>query len=140
MKRLIVASTILISMLSGTVFSSTLVGTSYASQTSPPPTSICNPNSPLLKLDSTGAKVIELQRYLVQLGYASLLGQGGIDGKFGLSTQNAVKKFQEDAGLKPVDGIVGPRTWGVLCEVMTSVAAAPIQQQQQLQQQQFEEN
>jgi peptidoglycan hydrolase-like protein with peptidoglycan-binding domain len=101
---------------------------------------VCNPNSPTLQLRSTGAKVTELQGYLVQLGYGYLLGQAGIDGKFGPSTQSAVKNFQEDAGLKPVDGIVGPRTWMVLCEVMTSVAAAPIQQQQQLQQQQFEEN
>lgn len=104
------------------------------------PQSTCNPNSPTLQSGSTGAKVTELQGYLVQLGYGYLLGQAGIDGKFGLSTQKAVKNFQEDAGLKPVDGIVGPRTWSVLCEVMTSFAAAPIQQQQQIQQQEFEQN
>jgi peptidoglycan hydrolase-like protein with peptidoglycan-binding domain len=109
-------------------------------QAAPPPSAICNPNSPTLQLRSTGAKVTELQGYLVQLGYGYSLGQGGIDGKFGPSTQNAVKDFQQDAGLQPVDGIVGPRTWGVLCELMTSLAGAPIQQQQQLQQQQFEQN
>jgi len=38
----------------------------------PPPTSICNTNSPTLQLPSTGAKVVELQRLLVQLGYGSL--------------------------------------------------------------------
>jgi peptidoglycan hydrolase-like protein with peptidoglycan-binding domain len=111
-----------------------------STQAPPSPTPTCNPNSPILQLRSIGTKVTELQGYLVQLGYGSLLGQGGIDGKFGPSTQKAVKNFQEDAGLKPVDGIVGPRTWGVLCEVMTSLAAAPVQQQQQLQQQQFEQN
>ena len=111
-----------------------------STQAAPPPNPTCNPNSPTLQLRSIGAKVTELQGYLVQLGYGYLLGQGGIDGKFGPSTQKAVKDFQQDAGLKPVDGKVGPRTWGVLCELITSVAAAPIQQQQQLQQQQFEQN
>jgi hypothetical protein len=49
-------------------------------QGAPPP--ICNPNSPTLQSGSTGPKVMELQRFLTQLGYGSLLGQVGIDGKF----------------------------------------------------------
>jgi peptidoglycan hydrolase-like protein with peptidoglycan-binding domain len=93
---------ILTFLLSSTVFANTLVGTSYASQaqvqvqapqsTQAPPTTqapqpprpICNPNSPTLQSGSTGAKVAELQRVLIQIGYGSLVGQA--DGKFGLST------------------------------------------------------
>jgi peptidoglycan hydrolase-like protein with peptidoglycan-binding domain len=81
------------------------------------PTRICNPNSPTLQPGSTGAKVIELQRVLTQVGYGSMLGQSGVDGKFGLSTQNAVKKFQQDNRI-PVDGKVGPITWGALCSIV----------------------
>ena len=124
---------ILTFLLSGTVFSSTLVGTSYASQAQaqapsptqappssqvpPPPRPICNPNSPTLQLGSAGAKVTELQRILTQVGYGSLLGQSGVDGKFATSTQNAVKKFQQDNRL-PVDGKVGPITWRALCAII----------------------
>jgi subtilisin len=93
-----------------------------------PPTPICDPQSPTtLQLGSTGAKVAELQRVLTQVGYGSLLlgGQGGggsssggaIGGKFTTSTQNAVKKFQQDNRL-PVDGKVGPITWGILCGII----------------------
>jgi peptidoglycan hydrolase-like protein with peptidoglycan-binding domain len=54
-------------------------------------TPICGEAS-ILQLGSTGTKVAELQRVLTQLGYGSLLGRssgGGIDGKFGPSTQKA---------------------------------------------------
>ncbi|HKI09574.1 MAG TPA: S8 family serine peptidase [Nitrososphaeraceae archaeon] len=114
-------------MLSSTVFGNTLVGTSYASQAqvqSPqstqapsPPRPICNPNSPALQSGSTGAKVTELQRALTQVGYGSLLGKSGVNGKFGPSTQNAVKKFQQDNRI-PVDGKVGRITWGTLCSIV----------------------
>ncbi len=93
----------------------------------PPPTPICDPKSPaMLQLGSTGAKVAELQRVLTQVGYGSLLvGQAGIggrsnsgiDGKFGIPTQNAVKRFQQDNRL-PVDGKVGQITWGALCGII----------------------
>src|SRR5215217_8596325 len=124
-------------MLLSAVLSNTRVGTSYASQLGSTPSSaqvpspllsMCNPNSPTLQLGFTGAKVAELQRILVQLGYGSLLGQSGIDGKFGQSTLNAVKNFQEDTEVTPFDGIVGPRTWVVLCDAIAS-ATGPVQQQ-----------
>jgi peptidoglycan hydrolase-like protein with peptidoglycan-binding domain len=89
-----------------------------------PPTPICNPKSPAtLQLGSTGAKVAELQRVLTQVGYRSLLvgqaagGNSVIDGKFGIPTQNAVKKFQQDNRI-PVDGKVGEITWGALCGII----------------------
>jgi subtilisin family serine protease len=130
-------------LLTSTIISSTLVGTSYASQVQtqtqaqaqgsspplpnhtqrpssqvpPPSTPICNPNSPTLQYGSTSAKVTELQRALTQAGYGSLLGQSGIDGKFGASTLNAVKKFQQDNRL-PIDGKVGRLTWGALCAIV----------------------
>jgi len=44
------------------------------------------------------------------LGQGDTSGDGGIDGKFAASTQNAVKKFQQDNRL-PVDGKVGQITW-----------------------------
>jgi peptidoglycan hydrolase-like protein with peptidoglycan-binding domain len=104
-------------------------------QAPPPPprpaTPICDPNSPLLQYRSTGGKVAELQRLLTQAGYGSLLlgqsgggGGGGIDGKFGTSTQNAVKKFQQDNRLQ-VDGKVGPITWRALCFKTTIPPTAP---------------
>ncbi len=92
---------------------------SIQAQPLPPPTPICDPESPAtLQQGSTGAKVAELQRVLAQVGYGSLLGRGAnIDGKFTTSTQNAVKKFQQDNRI-PADGKVGPITWGALCEII----------------------
>ena len=94
-------------------------------QVPPAPTSTCNPNSPILQLGVTGAKVVELQHILVQLGYGSLLGKGGIDGKFGTDTQNAVKKFQQDNRL-PVNGIVRPAIWRALCMLVIPMAPSPV--------------
>lgn len=91
---------------------------------------ICDPNSPVLRLQSSGPKVEELQRYLTQLGYGYLLGQDGTDGKFGRFTENAVKTLQNENGLDLVDGVVGPRTWEVICRLVTSSTAVPPAQQQ----------
>lgn len=53
---------------------------------------------------SVGNEVLELQKYLSNLGYSI----GNIDGKFGLKTEAAVKQFQAAYGLK-ADGIVGAK-------------------------------
>lgn len=37
-----------------------------------------------------------------------------VDGIFGKLTEEAVKEFQRENGLKPVDGIVGDKTWAAL--------------------------
>jgi peptidoglycan hydrolase-like protein with peptidoglycan-binding domain len=96
-------------------------------------TPVCGEDS-TLQLGSTGAKVARLQRVLTQLGYGPLLGKSGIDGKFATSTQNAVKKFQEDTMLLmkskenimlPVDGKVGPITWRALCYKITTPSSPP---------------
>src|SRR4030095_8671872 len=83
-------------------------------------TPICNPKSPSIKLGSTGAKVVELKSFLIELGYGPLLGQDTTSGKFTAFTQNAVKKFQQDTGLQPVDGIIGQKTWNSLCSTISN--------------------
>lgn len=53
-----------------------------------------------IKIGSRGKDVISLQKCLCLIP----------DGIFGPLTEEAVKKFQVQSGLKP-DGIVGPKTW-----------------------------
>lgn len=59
----------------------------------------------LSKLGSRGDEVRKVQKKLKELGYY----KGNVDGIFGVMTQNAVKAFQKNCGLK-VDGIAGPKT------------------------------
>lgn len=64
---------------------------------------------PTLEIGSRGAAVKRLQRLLKARGF----DPGEIDGVFGLGTEAAVLAFQRSKGLL-VDGIVGPRTAGML--------------------------
>jgi nucleoid-associated protein YgaU len=64
---------------------------------------------PTLKRGSRGEAVKGLQNALKVRSYDF----GPVDGTFGPATENAVRQFQEGAGLA-VDGIVGPRTWEAL--------------------------
>lgn len=61
---------------------------------------------PTLQLGSRGENVRKLQTYLNQLGQRIAM-----DGVFGPETRQAVINFQAQAGVQPIDGIVGPRTW-----------------------------
>lgn len=61
---------------------------------------------PVLKLDSSGPAVTELQQQLKALGHY----KGPIDGQYGDKTQAAVLAFQTQAGLT-ADGVVGVSTW-----------------------------
>jgi len=61
--------------------------------------------SVLSKVGSRGENVAEVQNALKNLGYYL----GGVDGIFGVKTQDAVMRFQKARGL-PADGIVGSQT------------------------------
>ncbi len=65
----------------------------------------------ILRRGSSGTAVRELQFYLYLLSaYESSIPAVGIDGSFGVATENAVRAYQRFAGLT-VDGIVGRTTW-----------------------------
>lgn len=66
----------------------------------------------MLKQGSQGARVVELQQQLIDLGYDA----GQVDGIFGPNTRAAVISFQRNQGLS-ADGIVGPRTRAALDSV-----------------------
>lgn len=64
---------------------------------------------PVLKRDSSGPDVMNLQSMLKQLGF----DPNGVDGHFGPGTEAAVIAFQTSKGLV-ADGIVGPNTMAAL--------------------------
>ncbi|MEH7095623.1 C39 family peptidase [Neobacillus vireti] len=66
---------------------------------------LVNTSGAVLKKGSRGPSVTELQRKLTSLGYSTK----GIDGVFGVNTENAVRQFQKARHLQ-VDGIVGAVT------------------------------
>ena len=66
---------------------------------------------PTLRKGDKGSDVANLQKLLMQAGYA--LPKFGADGDFGDECLNAVKAFQRDKKLT-VDGIVGAKTWAAL--------------------------
>lgn len=67
---------------------------------------------PTLRRGSRGEIVKAVQRKLVIGGYypGKYDFDSVADGIFGKETEEAVKRFQRDCGLK-ADGIVGPQTW-----------------------------
>ena len=73
----------------------------------------------LLNQRSTGAGVEKIQAFLHLVGFRlpKSIKQGKPDGIFGPETEAVVKAFQRDTGLK-VDGIVGPKTLGVMDQQM----------------------
>ncbi|GAB6157579.1 spore cortex-lytic enzyme [Desulfotomaculum varum] len=74
-----------------------------------------------LKLGMSGYDVWQLQKNLGYLGYQV----GGLDGKFGWQTFNAVKEFQWRNGLK-TDGVVGKKTArAIIAQVSGSQAQRP---------------
>jgi hypothetical protein len=68
-----------------------------------------------LKPGDQGAAVKVLQRGLARLGYSP----GRIDGQYGPSTTDAVKRFQRAGGLT-ADGILGPNTLRALARALKS--------------------
>jgi len=67
-------------------------------------------SGPTLSIGATGHDVRRLQRIFVM---TKTLGPSNITGTFDVTTEQAVKDFQQGAGLA-VDGIVGPATWQAL--------------------------
>jgi len=61
-----------------------------------------------LRRGSQGPLVMQWQDFL--RGHGLYLGTS--DGDFGASTEQATKRYQNQKGLAPVDGIVGNGTWG----------------------------
>ena len=64
---------------------------------------------PVLKVGSTGLPVRRLQSRMSAVGFNT----GGVDGRFGATTETAVRKLQQDIKLS-VDGVVGAKTWQVV--------------------------
>ena len=62
-----------------------------------------------LRYRDSGSAVLKMQKALVALGYNT----GGTDGKFGATTEKAVRQFQKDNGLS-VDGLAGNATLTLL--------------------------
>jgi len=67
----------------------------------------------IIKRNSSGEKVTDIQRRLKLLGYG--IGKAEIDGIFGIETENAVRKFQQNRGLM-VTGIMDQETWQELVD------------------------
>jgi peptidoglycan hydrolase-like protein with peptidoglycan-binding domain len=67
-------------------------------------------SGPTISIGSIGHDVRRLQRIFVMM---KTLGPVNITGTFDATTEQAVKDFQQGAGLT-VDGIVGPMTWQAL--------------------------
>lgn len=65
------------------------------------------PTKNYLSKGDTGAKVKEMQKKLIKLGYSC--GAKGADGDFGSNTDKALRAFQKANGLT-VDGKYGPKT------------------------------
>ena len=88
---------------------------SYSATATPTPTPTPTPMpewtvpDTTIKLNSEGSDAKAVQQRLKDLGYY----KGRIDGKFGRTSVNALKKFQEANGLK-ADGIAGKDTYAAL--------------------------
>jgi peptidoglycan hydrolase-like protein with peptidoglycan-binding domain len=67
-------------------------------------------SDPIVSIDSIGHDVRRLQRIFLMI---KALAPANITGTFDSTTEQAVKDFQQGAGLT-VDGIVGPVTWQAL--------------------------
>lgn len=82
------------------------------------------PNQKTLRMGSTGAEVVTLQKRLISLGYLS----GKADGIYGPGTRAAVRSFQKNNGLG-IDGEAGASTQSVLYSdkavAMSGAVASP---------------
>jgi len=70
---------------------------------------MANPGQSTISLGASGEAVKRLERALRRTPDLGLV----VDGVFGAQVEEAVKQFQQGAGLT-MDGIVGPATWAAL--------------------------
>jgi peptidoglycan hydrolase-like protein with peptidoglycan-binding domain len=66
-------------------------------------------SEPVLRMGSSGLPVRRLQRRMSAVGFDT----GGVDGRFGAKTEQAVKQLQQQSELA-VDGVVGAKTWAIV--------------------------
>lgn len=64
---------------------------------------------PILRVGMKNSEVTRLQQRLSQLGFL----KGGVDGYFGVQTEDALKAAQKRYGIEP-DGVAGGATWEAL--------------------------
>ena len=69
-------------------------------------------STPVLRKGSEGLPVRRLEKRCTLAG----IDMGGVDGRFGDSTEAGVKELQRSFHLQ-VDGVVGPRTWEVVASL-----------------------
>ena len=72
------------------------------------------PEGVVLRRGDESGDVSQVQAALVELGYST----GGIDGKFGKATEQAVRDFQKSSDLA-ADGVVGPATLAALSAALS---------------------
>ncbi|MGO1069115.1 XVIPCD domain-containing protein [Lysobacter sp. CA199] len=85
----------------------------------------------VLKLNERGDAVREMQESLKALGYRDAAGNElNPDGHFGRKSQEALKEFQRDQGIKD-DGIAGPTTLQKLKEAAQQHSQAPANEPRQ---------
>lgn len=85
----------------------------------PTPAPLADPPAPAPALTSDPWSVRDVQRELARLGYY----QGGVDGEVGPMTRNAVRAFQQDAGL-PATGRIEPAVLTALADRISAAAPA----------------
>jgi peptidoglycan hydrolase-like protein with peptidoglycan-binding domain len=66
-------------------------------------------SEPVLRMGSSGLPVRRLQSRMSAVGF----DMGGVDGRFGPKTEQAVKQLQQQSELG-ADGVVGARTWAIV--------------------------
>jgi peptidoglycan hydrolase-like protein with peptidoglycan-binding domain len=66
------------------------------------------------------SEVTKLQQRLSQLGFL----KGGVDGYFGLQTEEALKAAQKRYGIEP-DGVAGGATWEALVRRSPTAGQSP---------------
>ena len=66
-------------------------------------------SEPVLRMGSSGLPVRRLQSRMSAVGFEV----GGVDGRFGAKTEQAVKQLQQQSELG-ADGVVGAKTWALV--------------------------